>query len=109
MRQPLAFSTSCALAWCVPIRTASAANPTSMLRLMKPTSAAGPVAKVGASITRSSWPVLSKFGTANRAQVSPHISNRPKYFREQRLSIQHGGEGFHQWKQAAFRHGGDQV
>src|SRR5690242_18062986 len=42
-------------------------------------------------------------------QVSPHISNRPKYFREQRLSIQHGGEGFHQWKQAAFRHGGDQV
>src|SRR5690242_8412211 len=40
------------LAWCVPIRTASAANPTSMLRLMKPPSAAGPVAKVGASITR---------------------------------------------------------
>jgi hypothetical protein len=42
-------------------------------------------------------------------QASPHISDCPKYFREQRLSLQHGGEGFHQRKQTAFRHGWDQV
>src|SRR5271166_3083154 len=78
-RRPLAFSTSCALAWCVPIRTASAANPTGMLRLMKPTSAAGRVAKAGAFITRSLLPVLSKFATASQglARTSGRMADTP--------------------------------
>ena len=52
----------------------------------------------------------NRFTPVSQAPVRTRdIADRPKNFREQRLSLQHGGEGFHQRKQTAFRHIGDQV
>src|SRR5436305_14689475 len=54
--------------------------------------------------------VIVAIGLRSReSQGSPHISNRSKYLSEQGLSLEHSGEGFHQRKQTAFRHGRDQV
>ncbi len=66
-RRPSASCTSCAPAWCAPIRTGSAAGWVNMSRWTRPMSAEKHAARAEASTTRRWSPPPSRFATASRA------------------------------------------